>query len=171
MEILLCDLQLWGRCLGDRTLLLIYSCSPCPSPWSLLQYLQIEQKEAEERLPTAVQKIPRTWSREKQIQLISRRVRAQTLPYSKLSARCGNAMCSGTGHSQQDCRQGTAVWLNKRLCYACGFKAAPKDEGEHPARACHTPVSERQQHITSHLKCAAQSTVTRSQHLYFTSGT
>lgn len=54
-EILFCDLQLWGRCLGDRSLLLIYSCSPCPSPWSLLQYLQTEQKEAEERLPTAVQ--------------------------------------------------------------------------------------------------------------------
>lgn len=113
----------------------------------------------------------RTWSREEQIQRNSRRVRVQTLPYSKLGARCGNAMCSGTGHSQQDSRQGIAVWFNKRLCYACSFKGAPKDEGKHPARACHQPISERQQHITSHLKCAAQSTVTRSQHLYFTSGT
>lgn len=80
-------------------------------------------------------------------------------------------MCSGTVHSQPDSRQGVAVWLNKRLCHACSFKAAPKDEGEHPARACHQPVSERQQHITSHPKRAAQSAVTRSQHLYFTSAT
>lgn len=53
------------------------------------------------RLSTAVQKVMGTWSREKQIRVLSRskRVRAQTLlclSYSKLSARQGNDSCSGT---------------------------------------------------------------------------
>lgn len=55
------------------------------SPWSLLPCLQTEQKKAE-RLSTTVQKVMRTWSREKQIQVLSRSksITGQTLLYTHL---------------------------------------------------------------------------------------
>lgn len=75
------------------------------------------------RLSTAVQKVMGTWSREKQIQVLrrSKRVRAQTLlceclSYSELSARQGNASCSGT-RAQPTGLPGICCSLGIAVCF------------------------------------------------------
>lgn len=71
-----------------------------------------------------MQKVMGTWSREKQIQVLSRskRVRAQTLLHdclssSKLSARQGNDSCSGT-RAQPTGLTGICCSLGIAVCFS-----------------------------------------------------
>lgn len=75
------------------------------------------------RLSTAVQKVVRTRSREKQTQVLlgNKRVRAQTLlcdcvSYSVLRARQGNASCSGT-RAQSAGLPGICCSLGIAMCF------------------------------------------------------